>query len=97
VSVEILRILQEALNNVRKHADAIHVTVRVEQNRRSVMLTVHDDGIGFDTALPSDGYGRRSMDERAKSINGRLRISSIPGRGTTVTLRVPVTPPARRP
>jgi signal transduction histidine kinase len=89
VSLEILRVLQEALNNVRKHANAGRITVRVEHRRASVVLTVRDDGLGFDPTIANSGYGRQSMYERAQSIGARLTIASVPGRGTTVTLRVP--------
>jgi signal transduction histidine kinase len=89
VSVEILRVLQEALNNVRKHAAARRIVVRLRHRRRSVVLSVRDDGQGFDSALARRGYGRQSMEERAQSIGARLTIASAPARGTTVTLRVP--------
>lgn len=89
VSVEVLRVLQEALNNVRKHAGARRVVVRLEQSRASIMLTVRDDGVGFDATVTDIGYGRQSMQERAESIGARLMIASVPGRGTTVSLRLP--------
>jgi hypothetical protein len=95
-SVEMLRILQEALNNVRKHARARRVVVRVAQRRSSVFLSVRDDGTGFDVAAVRSGYGRQSMRERAQSIGARLTIASVPGRGTTVTLRVPVAEVAKQ-
>jgi signal transduction histidine kinase len=90
IAVEMLGVVQEALNNVRKHACARRVMVRMETRRTSVVLSVRDDGNGFDPAIASVGYGRQSMHERAQSIGARLRIASLPGRGTTVTLRVPV-------
>jgi signal transduction histidine kinase len=89
VSIEILRVLQEALNNVRKHAKARHVVVTVKSQRGAIKLTIRDDGAGFEPASPADGYGHQSMYERAQSIGARLTIESAPGRGTTVTLRVP--------
>jgi signal transduction histidine kinase len=89
VSVEILRILQEALNNIRKHASARRIVVRLRDRRGAIVLSVRDDGIGFDTAIVERGFGRQSMHERAQSIGARLKITSVPGRGTTVTLRVP--------
>jgi len=88
VSVEVVRVLQEALNNVRKHARARRVVVRLERSR-AIMLTVRDDGVGFDASVTDTGYGRQSMQERAESIGARLMIVSVPGRGTTVTLRLP--------
>ncbi len=90
VSVEMLRILQEALNNVRKHAAARHVVVRVERRRASIDLSVRDDGVGFDPTVKTGGYGQQSMHERAQSIGARLTIASVPGQGTTMILRVPV-------
>ncbi len=90
VSIEMLRILQEALNNVRKHANARRIVVRVEHRRTSMVLSVRDDGIGFDPTIVESGYGRQSMHERAQSIGARLKIASVRGRGTTVTLRVPL-------
>ena len=90
VAIEMLRVVQEALNNVRKHARPGRAVVRLEQRRGSVVLSVRDDGIGFDPAIESSGYGRESMHERAQSIGGRLTIASAPGRGTSVTLRVPI-------
>ena len=89
VSIQILRVLQEALTNVRKHAKARRVEVDVQHRRSSVVLTVRDDGIGFDPNTVEHGYGRQSMRERAGSIGARLDIVSSPGRGTTVRLRVP--------
>jgi signal transduction histidine kinase len=89
VSLEMLRVLQEALNNVRKHANARRVAVTVEEQRGAIKLSVRDDGAGFDPATASSGFGRQSMYERAQSIGARLAISSAAGRGTTITLRVP--------
>ena len=89
VAIEMLRILQEALNNVRKHANARRTIVRVDDRRASIVLSVRDDGIGFDPTIVESGYGRQSMHERAQSIGARLSVASAPGRGTTVTLRVP--------
>ena len=90
VSIEVLRVLQEALNNVRKHAHARRIVVRLEHRRTSLVLSVRDDGVGFDPAEVERGYGRQSMHERAQSIGARLRIASTRGRGTTVSLHVPL-------
>jgi signal transduction histidine kinase len=89
VSIEVLRILQEALTNVRKHAVARRVIVTLGRQRDAIKLSVQDDGTGFDPATLDRGYGRQSMHERAQSIGAHLTIASAPGRGTTITLRVP--------
>jgi signal transduction histidine kinase len=96
VAVEMLRVAQEALNNVHKHARPGRALVRLKEQRGSIVLSVRDDGVGFDPAIGSGGYGRQSMHERALSIGGRLTIASSPGRGTSVTLRVPAGQAGRR-
>jgi signal transduction histidine kinase len=87
---EILRIVQEALNNSRKHADATLVRVRVESVDTTVRITVADNGRGFDpTKVPDDRYGLRSMAERAELVHGRLAVESAPSDGTRVILELP--------
>ena len=88
---EMLRIAQEALNNVRRHADATLVRVRFATHDGTVALTVGDNGKGFDVAsLVDGGYGVAGMHERAALIHGRLTIDSRPLDGTQVTVEVPV-------
>ena len=90
VAVEMQRVLQEALHNVRKHARARRIKVRLAYRANAVVLSVTDDGIGFDPSVESVGFGRQSMADRARAIGARLRIASTDGRGTLVLLRVPV-------
>lgn len=89
--VQCLRIIQEALTNVRKHARASRVEVRVTASDTEATFSVDDDGQGFDSGGHSgdDHYGLRSMRERAESIDGRLRVESRPGEGTRVELVLP--------
>lgn len=94
--VAVFRIIQECLNNIQKHAKARHVTIKIEMLEDKINVAVRDDGQGFDVnAVESDrntgGYGLISMRERAGLLNGKIDIRSTPGRGTTVTLVVPVT------
>ena len=96
VAIEMLRVVQEALNNVRKHARPGRAAIRLEERRGSIVLSIRDDGVGFDPAIESGGYGRQSMHQRAQSIGGRLTIASSPGRGTSVTLRVPTVQTGQR-
>jgi len=87
---ELLRIAQEALSNVRRHASARRVTVRLAQDAGEILLSVVDDGIGFDTGADTGGFGRRIMAERARTLEGTVEIISTPGRGTEVLARVPI-------
>ena len=88
---EVLRIAQEALNNVRRHADATLVRVRLEGHEDTLLLTVRDNGRGFDhEAVAGQGIGLSSMRERAALINAQLGVVSRSQDGTAVTLEVPV-------
>ncbi|HEX5597580.1 MAG TPA: sensor histidine kinase [Micromonosporaceae bacterium] len=91
VEVMMLRAAQEALANVRKHAGATTVSVRLRYGPDTVVLEVSDDGCGFNDPVPAGGYGLRSMRSRVEQVSGRLTVESVPGRGTT--LRVEVTDP----
>jgi signal transduction histidine kinase len=91
VAVSLLRIAQEALRNVARHSRARRVTIEVTSANGTLHMNVRDDGVGF---LPGGrrvrSLGLASMRERAGLVGGRLEIESAPGRGTTVTVTVPV-------
>jgi len=92
----VYRIVQEALNNVHKHAAATGVAVAIECRHGQTVVSITDDGVGL-PALPASetarrGLGLLSMRERASLIGGTLDISSAPGLGTSVTLTLPATP-----
>jgi signal transduction histidine kinase len=88
---ELLRVLQEALTNVRRHADATRVRVRLETTESGLRLEVADNGRGFDRGqAASSRYGLRGMRERAGIIGAELRIESAPQDGTRVVLDVPL-------
>jgi signal transduction histidine kinase len=85
VHMALYRIVQEALNNVAKHAGATCASVRLRTANGSAAVRVRDDGRGFDvSALPGGQLGLGIMQERAKSIDARLRIVSRPGCGTVI-------------
>jgi signal transduction histidine kinase/ligand-binding sensor domain-containing protein len=86
---EILRVAQEAIHNVKKHAGAKNLFVQLEYGPAQVALEVRDDGRGFgsEPAAPEGHYGLTGMRERAASIGGTLEVASEPGIGTTVRLR----------
>jgi signal transduction histidine kinase len=87
---ETLRILQEALTNVARHADATIVGVRLTIRGERIMLRIVDNGRGFNAgATKQEGFGLTSMRERAALISGRLRVASRVGAGTRVILTAP--------
>ncbi len=88
LEVVLLRMVQESLTNIRKHAKARNVTVSLQVNEESARLRVSDDGVGFDLEAPADGFGLRGMRTRAAQVDGTLSVHSGPG-GTTVELEVP--------
>jgi signal transduction histidine kinase len=88
---EALRIAQEALTNVRRHADATTVTVDAGSEDGRLVLTIRDNGRGFDPSIVGDAaYGMASMRERASLIGGALAIESAPRQGTSVRLTIPL-------
>jgi len=87
---EVLRILQEALNNVRKHADATVVRVRAMQSAAATRFEVTDNGVGFDPSSAGGGrYGLQSMRERAELVGGTVGIDSEAHAGTRVWVEIP--------
>jgi signal transduction histidine kinase len=95
VEVTLLRVGQEALANVGKHAGASRVTVTLSYMEDEVRLDVLDDGGGFskDDARPAEGgFGLVGMDQRVRRLSGQLEIESEPGRGTAVSASVPAIP-----
>ncbi len=87
--VVLLRVCQEALANVRRHAAATSVRVTLRYRDDAVMLAVTDDGAGFDPEEPASGYGLRGMRARVHEIGGTLSVRTAAGAGTTVTAEVP--------
>jgi signal transduction histidine kinase len=93
VSLSLYRIIQEGLRNISKHACAEHASVFLQGIDHDVLLSVQDDGIGFDWAevKKNPGLGFSSMRERARLIRGELSIESEPEKGTVITVRAPLT------
>ena len=97
-STAIYRIFQETLTNVARHSQATRVEARLEREVDELIFQVHDNGRGFD---PEEAQARKSlglvgMQERALLLNGELNIIGAPGTGTTMTLRIPLSPQAPR-
>jgi len=94
VELQLIRIVQEALTNVRRHARATAAKVDIRRRDGQVIGSVTDDGVGFNPeARPRSDFprfGLSTMRERAESVGGRLRVVSMPGKGTTVAFELPV-------
>jgi signal transduction histidine kinase len=87
--VELLRVLQEALVNARRHSYARRVEVVLSAGHREVCAEVADDGVGFDPASVREGVGLAGMRERVSGLGGRLEIVSTPDQRTSVKVEVP--------
>jgi len=92
--LQLVRIIQESLANVRKHSRATAVTVDVRRQGGQLVVTISDDGVGFNPAARAKSefprFGISTMQERAATIGGELQIDSTPGQGTTIRLQVPL-------
>jgi signal transduction histidine kinase len=89
-ALHVLRLMQEALNNVLKHASASRVRMVTRHHGSYVEIRVEDDGAGFDLQTIQHGRGLKSQIKRAQRLGGKLRIDSSPGMGTRLSLRLPV-------
>jgi signal transduction histidine kinase len=94
-------IVEEAINNARKHAQAEHIWVRLKTQSDVMVVEIQDDGVGFNVGAVDSNYSRRgslgmvNMRERAEMINGAVKIDSAEGRGTRVVVYIPLTDLAR--
>jgi signal transduction histidine kinase len=90
-------IVEEAVNNARKHAKADHIWIRLKRKKDLILLEVQDDGVGFNLSAVEADYERRgslgmvNLHERAELVNGVLRIDSAEGKGTRVAVTIPAT------
>jgi signal transduction histidine kinase len=91
VEIQLLRIVQEALTNTRKHSGATGAWIRFESDGNLAMISIEDNGRGFDPQhiRRDDHYGLATMRERAQSVGGDVRIRSEPGQGTQVKVWLP--------
>jgi len=96
IEVSVFRIVQEAVNNIGKHAHARHARIRLVFRDWAAKVVVSDDGQGFEPAemtgrtAPVRSVGLAGMQERVRLLNGHLRIRSNPGRGTTISVEIPI-------
>lgn len=91
VKEALYRIVQEAVQNTAKHARARVVEIALSVDDKALVLTIGDDGQGFDPSGSFPGHlGLRSMHERAEAVGGCLTVQSAPGHGTRINVRTPL-------
>lgn len=86
------RITQELINNVLKHAAAKNVTLQIGIRDELIVLMIEDDGKGFELSEQAEGYGLKNLAARTALMNGKMTIDTAPGRGTSVTIEIPLKP-----
>jgi PAS domain S-box-containing protein len=89
--LNVLRIVQEQLNNILKHAGATEATITLLQNKNAITLTISDNGVGFNTKTKQQGIGLTNIKSRAASYKGTAEFVSQPGQGCALTVRFPLT------
>ncbi|MBA3842295.1 MAG: ATPase, partial [Actinobacteria bacterium] len=90
VETAVYRMVQEALTNVVKHAEARRVSIVLAMGRGSMTALIEDDGRGFVVDAARDGMGLDGMEERLTLVDGKVTIESRPGGGTTIVAKVPL-------
>ena len=84
------RIVQEALNNIIKHAEATRVDIQLFEHPTEIDIIIEDNGKGFDLTNTKDRFGLDQMHIRTESLGGRIEINSHPGKGTHILVQIPV-------
>jgi signal transduction histidine kinase len=96
VKSTLFRISQEAMNNIVRHAQAKHARISLDQQKGEMRLEIEDDGVGFDVAQASEQavalqrLGLLGIQERAQLVGGRVNLESTPGKGTRLSVCVPL-------
>lgn len=96
LQLSVYRMVQELVNNIIRHSHATEALVQVTQHQQLLVVTVEDNGVGFETSLSmSGGIGLKNLEERIRALDGQLAINTIPGSGTTVYIEftIPVVQP----
>jgi signal transduction histidine kinase len=90
IDMIVFRILQESLSNITRHAKAHSVKVALRRNAGSLLMTVRDDGIGLPAGQFRHGWGLKGIEDRISAVGGQFLIDSQPGRGTALSLAIPL-------
>jgi len=91
IEIILYRVLQESVNNVMKHANASRLDISLIKDEANISLTIEDNGRGFDAANPEAGMGLNNLRSRINFLKGKVELDSQAGRGTLVSVYVPVT------
>ncbi|MBK8599259.1 MAG: hypothetical protein IPN80_00730 [Flavobacterium sp.] len=90
--IHIFRMLQEAFQNIVKHAQAKNIIISILKNENQLLLEIFDDGVGFSLKQKKKGIGLQNIFSRAKQCNGKAEINSEVGTGTTIRITIPLSP-----
>jgi len=90
VTTQLYRVVQEAFNNIIKHADAKFVDVQLIGHADNATISIEDDGVGFDKSIFRQGIGLKNMKSRVNQVNGTLSIDSQSKKGTSIFITIPV-------
>ena len=90
IKINIYRIIQEALQNIDKYADANKVAIRMDKQNTNLKISISDDGVGFNKKNIKNGIGLQNMQKRAEEFNGTFHIASTPKTGTKISLLIPI-------
>ncbi|MEK6234946.1 MAG: PAS domain-containing sensor histidine kinase, partial [Planctomycetales bacterium] len=94
----VFRIVQESLNNIRQHGQVDHASVQLTEENGELRVFIRDQGVGFDPQrVSSERFGLRGICERARLFGGTAVIESAPGKGTSIEVRFPLSPPENAP
>src|SRR5439155_26430315 len=84
------RVVQEALTNCARHAEATTIQITMQRKKETVCLSIRDDGVGFDAGRARAGLGLVGIEERVKELGGSLTVRSWPNRGTLLDAEIPL-------
>lgn len=90
IKLNIYRIVQEQINNIRKYAEAKHIIISIGKKGKKISILIKDDGKGFDTSVKRRGIGISNIIYRVESFNGKVSIKSSPGNGCKMTISIPL-------
>ncbi len=91
ILISVYRLVQECLTNIARYANAKQLTISVIKENNIITMSIHDDGIGFDTTIKPKGFGLAGMKERVEGLAGRFELQTAINEGVTITIELPCT------